>query len=234
MKTQRTPVIVAIALFAFMGTLGPALTSNPAHSFQQFPGEVPLGEPQTLAISSAVEVPILERDTFEAMTRYEVLRQKGVNMGAYLMATSTSIQLHDPSDGTVIYPLLSWNFNYKDHAYMSEYRPNHNGVDMAIGAGTPIFVIADGVVTKVGNDPNVSHGYHVRVQHTIGGRQVESGYAHMVAPPPVHVGQQVTKGDVIGNVGSTGESTGNHLHFEIRIDGVKQDPASWLMLNAIR
>lgn len=96
----------------------------------------------------------------------------------------------------------------------------HNGQDWAAQAGTAIMAAADGVVIAAGN--NKRSGNFVRIQHPDGSI---TGYAHLKDAPEVTRGQQVAGGSVIGAVGSTGHSTGNHLHFTVTAPGgTKVDP----------
>jgi murein DD-endopeptidase MepM/ murein hydrolase activator NlpD len=106
---------------------------------------------------------------------------------------------------------------------------NHQGLDMNPGAGTPIQAIADGVVAEVGN-PSGAYGVWIIIDHVVDGQKVSSMYAHMLLGSlELSVGDTVTVGQIIGAVGSTGASTGAHLHFEIRIDGtLPVDPYAWL------
>lgn len=101
-------------------------------------------------------------------------------------------------------------------------RYTHTGLDLAISTGTPIFPIAAGTVTFAGWQG--SYGYLVIVNH---GNGVESYYAHCNTLN-VGVGNQVTTGTMIATVGSTGNSTGAHLHLEIRANGVALNPQSYL------
>ena len=98
---------------------------------------------------------------------------------------------------------------------------SHTGTDIPAPSGTPIYAAADGVVTTVNTNKNAStYGYYCTISH--GGGYVTL-YAHQCQVPIVKVGQTVSKGQVIGYVGSTGRSTGNHLHFELRVNGVRAD-----------
>jgi murein DD-endopeptidase MepM/ murein hydrolase activator NlpD len=108
----------------------------------------------------------------------------------------------------------------------------HKGIDLLAGNGNPIEAIADGTVSAVGN-PSGSLGVYVVIDHVINGNKVSSTYAHMsLGSMHYSVGDQVTKGDVVGTVGSTGTSTGPHLYFEIRLGGVTPvEPYSWLVKN---
>ncbi len=93
----------------------------------------------------------------------------------------------------------------------------HGAVDIAAESGTEIYAVSDGTVTSSGY--NGSWGNYVRIEHANG---MQTGYAHMVERPPVNVGDTVKVGQVIGHVGSTGGSTGAHLHFEIYYNGERQ------------
>lgn len=98
----------------------------------------------------------------------------------------------------------------------------HNGVDIAAGSNTPIYAAADGVVINADSVAKNHDGFGNRVvlSHPDGKATV---YGHMIAPAPVKVGQSVKKGQLIGNVGSTGLSTGAHLHFTL-IDNYDKNP----------
>jgi murein DD-endopeptidase MepM/ murein hydrolase activator NlpD len=103
----------------------------------------------------------------------------------------------------------------------------HMGLDLVPGAGAAIFAMADGVVVE--HSENTTFGNYVVIQHQIDGETVYSGYAHMqTASSPLAVGDPIKVGDFIGLVGSTGTSTGNHLHFEIKLNGVNVDPFAYL------
>lgn len=99
---------------------------------------------------------------------------------------------------------------------------DHTGLDIASPSGTPIKVVADGTITNASYSG--SYGNLVKVDH---GNGVETWYAH-TSKMYVSVGQTVEAGDVIAAVGSTGNSTGNHLHLEIRINGQHVNPQNYL------
>jgi len=109
-------------------------------------------------------------------------------------------------------------------------QPVHNGIDFAPGLGSDIAAIADGRVSKVvQSSATTGYGTYVVIDHVIDGRKVQSLYAHMLVNTPVFaVGDSVRQGDRVGRVGSTGSSTGAHLHFEVLINGVPVDPFAWL------
>ena len=107
----------------------------------------------------------------------------------------------------------------------------HMGVDFTPGEGAPIYAIADGEVT-IHEDSAGGYGNHVYLDHgdLLGdGSKIESLYAHMQhGSSPLKVGDTVKVGDFIGTVGRTGAATGNHLHFEILVNGSQVDPFAWL------
>ena len=104
----------------------------------------------------------------------------------------------------------------------------HRGTDFTPGDGTPIQAIADGVVSGVKDSGGSGLGYNVTIEHVIGGEKVTSVYGHMQrGSSPLVAGQVVQLGDLVGKVGSTGISTGAHLHFEIHVNGVAVDPMTW-------
>ena len=100
---------------------------------------------------------------------------------------------------------------------------NHAGLDFGAPTGTPIVAAAAGTVTTAG----LAGGFGNLVVVSTG--NVQTYYAHQVdGSLAVTVGQQVAAGQRVGAVGSTGNSTGPHLHFEVRVDGVPTDPVSFL------
>ncbi len=106
------------------------------------------------------------------------------------------------------------------------YVRNHNGVDMTAACGTPIVAMTDGTVTRSGNAGG--YGLLVEIDHgTIDEDRMSSRYAHL-SVLGVTVGQKVSKGQQIGLAGTTGLSTGCHLHFEVLVNGAFVDPRAVL------
>ena len=98
----------------------------------------------------------------------------------------------------------------------------HRGLDIAAATGTPIKAAASGTVTVAGW--NNSYGYMVKISH---GNGVETVYGHC-SKLLVSKGQTVTQGQVIAKVGSTGDSTGPHLHLEVRVNGTLYNPQNYV------
>ena len=112
---------------------------------------------------------------------------------------------------------LSSKFGNRFHPLLFRWR-FHGGVDMACPKGTEVHVPADGVVIKSGW--NNGYGNYIKVKHSNG---FETVYGHL-SKIKIKKGQKVSKGDVIGEVGSTGRSTGPHLHYEILKNSKRVNP----------
>ena len=121
-----------------------------------------------------------------------------------------------PVQGTV-----SSGFGYRDHPSTGRYAP-HGGVDIAADKGTAVVAFAGGVVESVGEDSD--YGKYLYLTHPNG---VTTFYAHC-SKLCVKQGEQVQPGQTVAQVGSTGKSTGSHLHFEVRLDGVRLDPLYYI------
>jgi len=104
------------------------------------------------------------------------------------------------------------------------YAHFHQGLDIATAAGTPIAAAASGTVTFAGWNGS-GYGYMVKIDH---GNGVSTLYAHMASQPWVSVGQWVEQGQHIGLIGTTGASTGPHLHFAVQVNGVWENPENYL------
>jgi murein DD-endopeptidase MepM/ murein hydrolase activator NlpD len=113
--------------------------------------------------------------------------------------------------------LVSSGFGMRRHPLLGGWRPHH-GVDLAAPAGTPVRATADGIVGAAGW--RGGYGLSVTLEH---GRDRETRYGHM-SRLAVANGQRVQRGGLIGWVGSTGLSTGPHLHYETRVNGRAVDP----------
>jgi murein DD-endopeptidase MepM/ murein hydrolase activator NlpD len=117
------------------------------------------------------------------------------------------------------------DYGWRHHPVYDEPRL-HTGVDFAAPGGTAIWSAADGVVMRAGW--NGGYGYFTCVSHgTHDGQGMSTCYAHQ-SQILVSVDQRVEAGELIGRVGTTGTSTGDHLHFEVRLDGSPVDPLPWL------
>lgn len=124
-----------------------------------------------------------------------------------------------------VWPARGWitsNFGSRDDPYTGE-RVMHLGVDMAAREGTPVVSPARGVVIYAGE--RGAYGKMVAIDHD---RGVITHYAHL-SRAIVKVGDVVERGQHIGNVGNTGRSTGPHLHYEVRVNGVPVNPRRFVL-----
>lgn len=107
----------------------------------------------------------------------------------------------------------------------SPFSPSHPlGIDVAAPVGTPVTAAGNGLVSFAGGNPCCSYGYHIIIDH---GDGYETLYAHL-GSFAVSGGEWVNAGQVIGYLGLTGRTTGPHVHFELRRNGVYQDPLNYL------
>lgn len=99
----------------------------------------------------------------------------------------------------------------------------HAGIDLSGPMGTPIYATADGLISDAAYNSG-GYGNLVKIDH---GRGIETRYGHLSAIG-VRAGQRVSRGQLIGRMGSTGRSTGSHLHYEVRIDGRPVNPVPFM------
>jgi len=127
--------------------------------------------------------------------------------------------------GNVAYPLRNYHvtqeYGMTDFARSGAYGgKQHSGIDLGARQGEPVYAVMDGEITQVGYDPG-GYGNWVEIRHPDG---TTTRYGHLSAFGNISKGQHVSAGYQIGNVGSTGYSTGPHLHFEYRVNGRPVDP----------
>lgn len=136
-------------------------------------------------------------------------------------AGKPQIEVSVPSIQPVNDYRLTSHFGYRTDPFRGR-RGNHKGIDMAGPIGTPIYATADGMIERAGWVSG--YGNFIEIQH---GNQIETRYGHM-SRLNVEKFQRVKKGDLIGFMGSTGRSTGSHLHYEVRIAGEPVDPMAFM------
>ncbi|MFM2045536.1 MAG: hypothetical protein RLY86_4112 [Pseudomonadota bacterium] len=169
-----------------------------------------------------------------AVAREGVVRYASLTLGGKKLP----IYRHELPDGTVDYfnnrgesvrkallrtPIdgarISSGFGMRRHPVLG-YSKMHKGVDFAAPTGTPIFAAGDGVVEEAG--AKGAYGNYIRVRHN---GKIQTAYAHLSRfGKNIRRGARVAQGDVIGYVGSTGRSTGPHLHFEVMENGRQVNP----------
>jgi murein DD-endopeptidase MepM/ murein hydrolase activator NlpD len=123
--------------------------------------------------------------------------------------------MRTPIDGA----RLTSGFGMRKHPTLG-YNKMHRGVDFGAETGTPIYAAGDGVIEKIG--ANGGYGNYIRIRHN---SEYSTAYAHMNGfAKGLAQGDRVRQGDVIGYVGSTGRSTGPHLHYEVLVAGEQVNP----------
>lgn len=165
----------------------------------------------------------IQADLKEAQKKYD--EQLAAQKPTTPPSTGGSTGGGGSSSNPVVDPSGNWYWPLPGYYYISSvfggrYHPitgvweTHTGTDIPAPGRTPIQCAKDGIVTT--SQYNPSYGNYCIIYH---GNGYATLYAHMRALPSVKVGESVTAGQVIGYVGTTGSSTGNHLHFELRING---------------
>jgi murein DD-endopeptidase MepM/ murein hydrolase activator NlpD len=142
-------------------------------------------------------------------------------MKADQLAAANANSVSVPAGMPVQNVKLSSDYGMRTHPVLGGRR-NHKGIDLAGPTGTPVYATADGYVAKA--ERFSSYGNYIQIEH---GGDFETRYAHL-SGYAVAAGQQVHKGQLIGFVGTTGRSTGPHLHYEVRLAGAAVDPRPYL------
>ncbi len=237
----------AVAMLVAGISLSPALSlSNSAYGYapEETKTEVPS---QSFVSSSSAEPIALDRGSYSATTLEEVQAIQAARAeeeakakaaeeaAAKAKAAATAgynVKLAPKMNGQFAWPVTDYHiWDWESNGFQTSGRPDHNGLDMLAPALTPIYTAHDGTITT-SSESYGAYGVGVVVTGTVDGQQLSTTYAHMTyGTRAVNVGDTVTAGQLIGLVGSTGRSTANHLHFEVRINGSLVDPYSWLMTN---
>jgi len=138
-----------------------------------------------------------------------------------LLQTKREVLVHTPS----LWPAMRWvtsGFGFRTNPFTG-LNQMHEGVDISNRVGTPVIASADGIVSDTGND--WAHGKIVVISHGFG---LTSRYSHL-SKISVGVGQKVKRGDKIAEVGMTGKTTGPHLHYEVRLNGIPVNPMRYIL-----
>lgn len=197
--------------------------------------ELAVDEAATLAETKAEALEIAEAERDESLGRYEEAEAVAAQVEAELREWEANQPAAPPpqaaggqSGAGFVLPTHGWQsspFGMRFDPFFGVWQL-HAGVDIAAAGGTPIYAVEDGTVIRAGW--NGGYGNFTCLGH--GGYQgqgLSTCYAHQ-SEILVWGGQWVRRGEVIGRVGTTGASTGNHLHFEVRLDGSPTDPIPFL------
>ena len=158
----------------------------------------------------------IERLKSEAMSREESLSEL-----EKLLQSKKEMLAHTPS----IWPVMGWvtsGFGFRTNPFTG-LTQMHEGIDISNQVGTPIIAPADGIISDIGNDLGlgkvfvISHGFGMITR-----------YAHL-NKVLVRVGQKVKRGEKIAEIGTSGRTTGPHLHYEVRLDGIPINPMRYIL-----
>jgi murein DD-endopeptidase MepM/ murein hydrolase activator NlpD len=174
--------------------------------------------------------PLLRHAVDEQSRRLDSLSQKASSQRRNLEQTLVTLKsLGDKLDHTPsICPLrgpfvLSSGFGGRPDPFTGQ-RAFHSGLDLRAAYGTPVHVAASGEITAVRTEGEF--GLTVHVKHGYG---FDTVYCHL-SEARVRPGQQVKRGEVIGAVGTSGRSTGAHLHYEVQVGGALRDPSAYILM----
>ncbi len=168
----------------------------------------PLSEPELQATLENMSAELDARDEYQGKIEANLLLK-------------TVLRDMLPNSSPVEVAFSSSSFGWRIDP-VSGHRAFHEGLDFPAEVGTTILAAADGIVTQAVATPD--YGYLIKVEH---GSGLETRYAHC-SRMLVNAGERVVKGQKIALVGSTGRSTGPHLHYEIRLNGHSLDPREYL------
>ncbi|MBY0688920.1 M23 family metallopeptidase [Microbacterium marinilacus] len=236
----RIRPIRAVGTVAAVGALI-AGVAFPAYAAIQSEGEalsvhdVATADAQSLVVASEVETPALDGSAYAATTPEEIAQAKAEKAAAERAKQQAAAAAEAAANAAAATatasvaaaaapPVASGSFGAPlpgGYTITRSVGSGHEGTDMVIGAGTPIYAVASGTVVTAGWSG--AYGNLVTFTATVDGSAVEVRNAHM-SSIAVSPGQTVNAGDIIGYVGSTGRSTANHLHIEVRINGGLVDP----------
>ena len=173
--------------------------------------------------------PLLRETVSEQSRRLDALAQKATAQRRSLEETVSALKTigtrleHTPS----VSPLrdqyvLSSGFGYRPDPFTGR-SAYHGGLDLRAPYGTSVFAPAAGEVSEVGHEG--AYGLTVHVRHGYG---FETVYCHL-SSARVKAGDTVKRGDILGAVGTSGRSTGSHLHYEVHVDGNPRDPLAYIL-----
>ena len=158
----------------------------------------------------------VERLKSEAVSREDSLAEL-----EKLLENKKEMLVHTPS----IWPVQGWvtsGFGFRTNPFTG-LNQMHEGLDISNRLGTPVVATGDGIVSATGKD--FSYGNVVVVSHGFG---IITRYNHL-SKILVNAGQKVRRGDKIAEVGTTGKSTGPHLHYEVKVNGIPVNPARYIL-----
>jgi murein DD-endopeptidase MepM/ murein hydrolase activator NlpD len=202
----------------------------------QAEAEAAVAEVTVLTGQREESLAIAEEEREESLARYEEAKAEAARIEQELREWEDRQKVTRPGGkapvvrpgARLLMPVQGWKSSDFGMRYDPYYKvwQLHAGVDIAAGGGQPIYAAADGRVIRAGW--NGGYGNYTCISHgRYQGRGLSTCYAHQ-SRILAWAGQRVRRGQVIGRVGTTGASTGYHLHFEVRLSGTPVQPLKWL------
>jgi len=161
------------------------------------------------------------RTDVERLQSEAVSREESLSELEKLLETKKEMLTHTPS----VWPVLGWvtsGFGFRTNPFTG-LAQMHEGVDISNRVGTLVTAPANGIISDIGND--WAHGKILVISHGFG---MTSRFSHL-NKVFVKVGQKVKRGDKVAEVGMTGKSTGPHLHYEVRLNGIPVNPMRYIL-----
>lgn len=184
---------------------------------------------QSYSSPDEIRAEIAPRGDFSATTQAEIDETRSKAVAAALtagMPLGSAVDI--PIARQVVMPMADGTYSFTDGFGASRPGRSHLGQDFAAPVGAPINAAMDGCVSR-STESFEGYGVTIQIESVIDGEAVSTVYSHMnYGTRAVQVGDCVTAGQYIGDVGSTGYVFGSCLHFEVHIDSVPVDPMPWL------
>lgn len=184
---------------------------------------------QSYSSTDDIRAEIAPRGDFSATTPEEIDETRSKAVAAALaagMPLGSAVEI--PIADQVLMPMSAGTYSFTDGFGASRPGRSHLGQDFAAPIGSPISAAMDGCVSR-STESYQGYGVTIQIESVIDGEAVSTVYSHMnYGTRAVQVGECVTAGQYIGDVGSTGYVFGSCLHFEVHIDSVPVDPMPWL------
>ena len=209
MKRRIVAAVAAVGAFFSMGA-SPALANSSAAAATDI--AAPVRDARAAGVTTTDE-------QFKQLFASWQQLDTGRPVASTTVTRTTGVAI--PSRAPLAIGSTSSGYGLRTHPVLGGTRA-HKGIDLAAPTGTPVYATADGVIGKA--EWFSSYGLFIAIDH---GADLETRYAHM-SRLAVAAGERVKKGDVIGYVGSTGRSTGPHLHYEVRVAGTAVNPMPYM------
>lgn len=220
--------MTVVGLLAFSTVVPSSAIASPPSADVNAAVSTSAKAPKEIQAFVATDVPIAEDldrpDVYGVISMSEIAAESGVTRFAGTWVNNLTAEVQWPFPVGV--PISA---GFGSAEYAAQFGTTHNGADFTPGGGAEIHAVAAGTV-RIATESGDAYGVTVVIDHVINGETVSTRYAHMqYGSLQVSQGEVVEVGQVIGKVGSTGKSTGDHLHLEVLLGGTTPtDPIAWI------